>query len=102
MRPTGVHAPHVIESGCADIERRERVGVNDDLTLVYTPGGTRTHVLPPLGSPNLAGQDALCGRSAWPALWSGTGTQEEYERAREQPLCSSCRAVLIHREGHVG
>lgn len=76
--------------------------VREDDVLVYTPGGTRTHVLPPAGSPNVVGQDAICGRSAWPSLWFGTGAQDEYERAREQPLCSSCEAVLIHREGRVG
>lgn len=71
--------------------------VDDDLTLVYTLGGSRTHVLPWAGSPNRMGQEALCGRSAWPQLWAGTGSQCEYERARDQPLCIACGEALARR-----
>lgn len=70
--------------------------LNDDDTLVYTEGGTKTHVLKPLASPNTYA-DALCGRSSWPLLWMGTGSQVEWERAREQPLCVSCAAIVRSR-----
>ncbi|MGW0682922.1 hypothetical protein ACWD2L_06110 [Streptomyces sp. NPDC002754] len=70
--------------------------IDDDDVLVFTEGGTVTHVLPRLASPN-SGADALCGRSGWPVGWYGTGTQDEYERARDLPLCVRCQAVLRHQ-----
>lgn len=34
---------------------------------------------------------ALCGRWQWTASdWFGSGSQAEYERAAELPLCKSC------------
>jgi len=66
---------------------------SDDDVLVYTEGGTKTHILKPQASPN-AYSDALCGRSSWPQYWFGTGSQAEWERARSQELCTSCMAIL--------
>jgi len=68
-----------------------------DVTRVYTEGGTVVHILDALRSPNSAGAEALCGRSAWPGLWHGTGTQDEEERALDMRVCSQCQAVLNHR-----
>lgn len=71
--------------------------LTDDDVLVYMEGGTAAHVLPWDGSPNRSGQEAVCGRSAWPMLWSGTGDQDEHERARELRLCAKCEAVIKHQ-----
>lgn len=59
-------------------------------TLVYLEGGTRTHLLDDLLSPNEP-NSVLCGRTPfWPSLWLGTGTQDEYERAETLPVCAGC------------
>lgn len=71
-----------------------------DYTLVYTDGGTVVHLLDPLLSPNQP-SSALCGRTPWPGLWLGTGSQEEHERAADLLICSPCRAVRRHRDGGV-
>jgi hypothetical protein len=67
-------------------------------TRVYTDGGTVVHLLDELKSPN-SSHDALCGRSPWPGLWHGTGSQEEHEKAMDLGLCVSCVAVVRHRSG---
>lgn len=69
-------------------------------TRVYTEGGTVVHLLDELLSPNQP-NSALCGRSPWPGLWLGTGSQDEEERALDLRLCSPCEAVRNHREGGV-
>jgi hypothetical protein len=74
--------------------------VNNDHTLVYTPGGTVAHVLDSLLSPNDP-TEAMCGRTAWPSAWHGTGSQEEHERAMDLSRCARCQAVLNHRYGWV-
>lgn len=71
--------------------------ITEDDVLVFTEGGTVAHVLPWNGSPNEAASHALCGRSGWPVGWYGTGTQDEYERARSLRLCVRCHAVLRHQ-----
>ena len=63
-------------------------------TRVYTGGGTVAHALDELQSPNDAGAGALCGRTAWPGLWLGTGTQVEEETALEMRPCVGCLAVI--------
>jgi hypothetical protein len=69
-------------------------------TRVFTDGGTVAHILDALLSPNQP-NSALCGRSPWPGLWHGTGTQDEEERALELRLCSQCESILKHRTGGV-
>jgi hypothetical protein len=74
--------------------------MQDDHTLVYTPGGTVAHVLDSLLSPNsFSPTEAMCGRTAWPSQWHGTGSQEEIEKALDLSRCASCQAVLNHRYG---
>lgn len=68
---------------------------------VFTEGGTVAHLLDPLASPN-SRDDALCGRSPWPAYWHGTGSQEEYDKAMDLRLCAVCQSVRRHRDGSVG
>lgn len=71
-----------------------------DHTRVYTEGGTVVHLLDELLSPNQP-NSALCGRSPWPGLWLGTGSQDEHERALDLHLCPPCEAVRNHRAGGV-
>lgn len=68
------------------------------MTRVFTPAGTVAHLLPWNGSPNTAGEEALCGRSAWPDLWHGTGSQDEEERAQDMRLCERCSALAPAEE----
>lgn len=68
---------------------------------VYLTFGTVAHELS-WGVYANSGHAALCGRTPWPADWLGTGTQSEYERAAELPLCVQCDAVLRHQAGGVG
>ena len=72
-----------------------------DSTRVYTEGGTVAHILDYMrgASPNNPVSEALCGRTPWPALWHGTGTQEEEERALDLRVCTPCQAILAHRRG---
>ncbi len=71
-----------------------------EYTRVYTDGGTVGHLLDELLSPN-SSSSALCGRTPWPTLWLGTGSQEEHERALDLTTCSACEAVRKHRDGVV-
>lgn len=64
--------------------------------LVYTSGGQVTHLLREYQSPNNATEPALCGRSVWPDYWRGTGTQDEYDKALDMPLCIGCRTKLLN------
>ena len=73
----------------------------NEYTRVFTPGGTVAHMIEPWDSPNKMGSEALCGRSAWPGLWHGTGTQDEEERALDLRMCSRCEAILKFRSGGV-
>lgn len=65
-------------------------------TRVYTVAGTVAHLLDFLLSPNQP-NSALCGRSPWPELWHGTGTQDEEERAADLTLCTGCASIQRHR-----
>lgn len=67
-------------------------------TRVFTEGGTVAHLLDEILSPNQP-NSALCGRSPWPSLWHGTGTQDEEERAQDLRLCAPCDSVKRHRDG---
>jgi hypothetical protein len=71
-----------------------------EYTRVYTVGGTVAHLLDPLLSPNQP-DSALCGRSPWPGLWAGTGSQDEHERALDIRLCTGCEGIKNHRDGGV-
>lgn len=73
--------------------------MSEDYTRVYTDGGTVAHLLQPWDSPNDSGMEALCGRSAWPGYFHGTGSQEEYEKAETLTLCVTCATVVRHRKG---
>lgn len=72
--------------------------MNDNVTPVYTEGGTVVHYIDFLQSPNSVETEALCGRTPWPALWHGTGNQEEIERALTLRVCSQCATVKSHRQ----
>lgn len=63
-------------------------------TRVYAPTGTVVHALDELSSPNDQAAEALCGRTPWPGLWLGTGTQEEEERALDLQPCSPCLSII--------
>jgi hypothetical protein len=69
--------------------------VKPEYTLVYLPRGAKVaHVLPPNSSPNEGGR-AVCGRDpSWPDSWFGTGTQDEWDKARILPCCVGCAAWL--------
>lgn len=69
-----------------------------EYTLVYTDGGTVAHYLDELLSPNEP-NSALCGRSPWPGLWLGTGSQDEHERALDLRVCAPCESIKNHRDG---
>ena len=71
-----------------------------DYTRVYTNGGTVVHLLDELLSPNEQ-NSALCGRTPWPDLWHGTGSQDEHERALDLRVCTPCKAIKDHRDGGV-
>lgn len=75
--------------------------MNDDYTPVYTPGGTVTHFLDLIDSPNNGFPEALCGRTPWPSPWHGTGSQDELDRAQDLSRCPRCEAVMSHRKGWV-
>jgi hypothetical protein len=67
---------------------------------VYTPAGIVAHLIHDWDSPNKLGSEALCGRSAWPSLWHGSGTQDEEERAMDLRLCANCQQASIdYRNG---
>lgn len=68
-------------------------------TRVYTEGGTVAHLLDEWDSPNRLGAEALCGRSAWPSFWHGTGSQAEHEKAEDLRGCVACLGVVRHRRG---
>jgi hypothetical protein len=54
-----------------------------DPTRIYTERGKRAHLTD-------QGTVSLCG--IWyPELFQGTGTQAEYERAADLPLCKRCK-----------
>ncbi len=72
-----------------------------ELQRVFTEGGTVAHILGWNASPNDKGATSLCGRSAWPGYWHGTGTQDEIERVADLRLCVGCGAVLSTRSGGV-
>jgi hypothetical protein len=62
-----------------------------DCTRVYAPHGKMAHLLPPGDRPSVGYPFTLCRRQ--PRLfgaWLGTGSQGEYDRAAELPLCSRC------------
>ena len=63
---------------------------------VYTEAGTVAHLLDYLLSPNQP-NSALCGRSPWPGLWHGTGSQQEEERAMDLRVCEDCIAARERR-----
>ena len=63
-----------------------------DFTLVYTDGGASAHLLDALLSPNQP-NSAVCGRSPWPGLWLGTGSQDEHERALDLQVCKQCVSI---------
>lgn len=69
----------------------------DDVTRVFTEGGTVAHYLDALKSPNAVDTEAFCGRTPWPGMWHGTGTQDEEEKANDLRVCSNCQAVFDHR-----
>lgn len=62
---------------------------------VYLEKGHVTHLLLPHQSPNSDFEPAMCGTGAasWNG-WRGTGTQDEWERAAELPLCLNCQRRL--------
>jgi hypothetical protein len=73
--------------------------MTDQYTVVYTDAGTVAHLLGVGESPNDTGTEALCGRSAWPGYWFGTGSQEEYEKAEDMRKCIACLSVVRHQRG---
>lgn len=77
------------------------MGEHSQYTRVFTEGGTVAHVLDWNRSPNDSAAEAICGRTAWPGYWHGTGTQDEHERALDLRLCVSCGQVLSHRQNGI-
>jgi hypothetical protein len=71
--------------------------MDDTVTRVFTEGGTVAHYIDLLQSPNSTSTEALCGRTAWPGMWHGTGSQDEEEKASDLRACSRCQAILDHR-----
>lgn len=72
-----------------------------DYTRVFVPAGATAHLLDPLCSPNSSGATSLCGRTAWPGYWHGTGSQDEEERGQDLRVCPSCAAIQRDRDGGV-
>lgn len=70
-----------------------------DYQRVFTEGGTVAHLLDWNASPNDTAASSLCGRTAWPGYWHGTGSQDEEERVQDMQLCVGCGAVLMTRSG---
>ncbi|MFD8117043.1 hypothetical protein [Streptomyces microflavus] len=66
---------------------------------VYMVDGSVAHELQWGCSPNNSAAPALCGRQPWPGDWYGTGSQTEYDRAAELPLCGGCQQILRHQAG---
>jgi hypothetical protein len=66
--------------------------MSPNVTRVYLRSGRVAHLLDESSSPNVGTDEALCGIWAGfgSAVWLGTGTQDEHERAAELPLCSRC------------
>lgn len=63
----------------------------DQCTRVYSPTGTRAHLLRPGDSPNMGYPFALCNfQPSLFSVWLGTGSQGEHERAASLPLCRYC------------
>lgn len=65
-------------------------------TRVYSAHGKTAHLLPLGDSPNSGYPFTLCRRQ--PRLftsWLGTGSQGEYERAAQLPLCSWCEHRVL-------
>lgn len=63
-----------------------------NFTRVYLRSGRVAHLLDESRSPNVGTDEALCGIWAGfgDAVWLGTGTQAEHERAAELRLCLRC------------
>lgn len=60
------------------------------LDRLYLAGGTVAH----LCSPNLYNRDiwvSRCGISDHRWTWRGTGSQDEYDRAKELRVCRKCK-----------
>lgn len=64
-------------------------------TRVYLRDGKVTHLLDELASPNEP-SSAVCGRTPWPDVWFGTGSQDEYDTALTLPVCVTCRNRLLN------
>ena len=73
-----------------------------DDVRVYTEGGTVAHFIDGLlSSPNDVEQEAFCGRTSWPGLWFGTGSQEEEDSAAKLRLCAKCQTIQNHRKSRI-
>jgi hypothetical protein len=59
--------------------------------LRYVPKGTRAHLLPN----GMSNSKAVCGLYPWTTGWWGTGSQEEYDRAANLPLCQRCAQLRV-------
>lgn len=59
--------------------------------LVYLPYGSMAHILPWVRT----SEWALCHfvTPRFGQSWRGTGSQDEYDKAKSLPLCERCRQV---------
>lgn len=66
-----------------------------EMALVYYAKGRMAHLMT-MGEVNSQlGLGPVCKRVPWWHVPLGTGTQDEYERARALPLCPACRAWAL-------
>lgn len=73
-------------------------GMQDQPERRYTRGGGRAHLLA-FGTDlnNFPYTPAYCGMEpTWPDKWLGSGTQDEYDRAAELPVCKNCMRIANH------
>lgn len=65
----------------------------DDYTRVFDDtNATQAHLLALDGSPNLDDR-AECGHTPAQGFWYGSGSQDEFDEARELRLCSLCKRL---------
>lgn len=62
-----------------------------EMAIVYYPKGRFAHLMPMRAVNTRLGEGPICDRVAWWHEPLGTGSQDEWERARALPLCTKCK-----------